>query len=245
MTSDGSADSNMYPVNDNEAVQHLKGAIAGGKPWHIALLEAMALWVWPEEERKGQCYHYLIDGEAFDWLLLAGRLSEEVADDIPEDELVDLLFYGRMPGEVTDEMFRRMIGPAKYHAYLNYLYGVVVEKFVLIAVEEEIRKERHSHVFSKQGDGQDDSYTRVYGISQGDLLEQFRQERGYNDEKDMDLDRLQEFTYWLFKYRIEHCDKARVASDTRKGVEYLMRHRREGGLNIPERSPQNTIEHGL
>ncbi|GAJ03845.1 unnamed protein product, partial [marine sediment metagenome] len=32
-----------------------------------------------------------------------------------------------------------------------------------------------------------------------------------------------EFTYWLFKYRLNHCDKARVASDTKKGLEQLNR----------------------
>ncbi len=37
----------------------------------------------------------------------------------------------------------------------------------------------------------------------------------------MHLTELKEFTYWLFKYRMLHCDKAKVASDTRKGLRLL------------------------
>ena len=34
-----------------------------------------------------------------------------------------------------------------------------------------------------------------------------------------------EFNYWLFKYRVKNCDKARIASDTRKGLDQLERMR--------------------
>lgn len=60
----------------------------------------------------------------------------------------------------------------------------------------------------------------------------------------MTIDQLQEFTYWLFKYRLKNCDKERVASDTRKGVEYLRRQRTSAGIRIPHSNPQNIIEHG-
>ncbi|MCJ7522809.1 MAG: hypothetical protein MUP21_11450 [Dehalococcoidia bacterium] len=224
MTDGDNSRNDVTSVDDNESIRHMKRAVIEGKPWHIALLEAIALWTWPEEEHKGHRYRYLIDGEAFDWLLLAERLAKEVAGAIPEGELVNLLFFGRLPGEISDEVFRELIGPAKYHAYLNYLYGVVIEKFVLLAVEEEIRKERHSRIFSGRDDGQDDSYMRVYGAGQEALLKLFRQGKGYLEGADMPLQRLHEFTYWLFKYRIENCDKERVASDTRKGIEYLRKY---------------------
>ena len=32
-----------------------------------------------------------------------------------------------------------------------------------------------------------------------------------------------EFTYWLFKYRLANHDKAKVASDTKRGLQYLNR----------------------
>jgi len=217
-------------AGDGEAVQHLKLAIASGKPWHVALLESIGLWSWPEESHGEHHYCYLIDGEAFDWLLLAQRLCTEVDGLIPEEELVDLLFFGRMPEELSEEDFKRLIGAAKYHAYLNYFYGVVVEKFILLAVEEEIYKECQTHIFSRDKSDIVDSYQRVYGASRSTLLRKFREDKGYPQSDTMTLSQLQEFTYWLFKYRIAHCDKPRVASDTKKGLEYLRRQFSARGL---------------
>jgi hypothetical protein len=221
MVQDNENPFSMTSAADSEAIQHLKQAIAGGRTWHIALLEAIGLWSWPEESHNGQHYRYLIDGEAFDWLLLAERLSEEVVDNIPKQELEALLFFGKFPEALSEDDFKRLIGVAKYRAYLNYFYGVTIEKFVLLAVEEEICKENHSHIFSaKDKGGSTDGYQRVYGASREDLLRLFRHDKGYPDSDIVSLGQLQEFTYWLFKYRLANCDKARVASDTKKGLEY-------------------------
>lgn len=223
----------------------MKSAVAQGRPWHMAVLEAIALWTWPEERYNGQRYVYLIDGEAFDWLLLAERLCAEIADAVPEDELRDLLFSGKLPQDISDGEFREAIGDAKYHAYLNYLYGVTVEKFVLLAVEDEIRKERQALVLSVEGDGEEDAYQRLYGAGQEVLLDLFRAEKGYERSDSIGLDELQEFTYWLFKYRLSKQDKARVASDTAKGVAFLEQQRTDDGLAIPRREPSDIIEHGV
>jgi len=223
----------LAPAGDSEAVSHLKGAVAAGKPWYIALLETVGLWSSSEETRNGRRYRYLIGGEAFDWLLLAERLCEEIADAVPRHELIDLLFGGRLPDEVSDELFKELIGSAKYHAYLNYFYGVVVEKFVLLAVEEEIRKERVGHVFSVGDGSAEDGYQRIYGAGLEGLLRLFRKEKGYPQSKTVASDDLEEFTYWLFKYRLAYCDRERVASDTKKGLEYLRRLSRSKRLRIP------------
>ncbi len=63
---------------NTEAIRYLEQAIIGGKHWYIALLEAIGLWTGSEETYNGRHYCYLIDGEAFDWLLLAERLCEAV-----------------------------------------------------------------------------------------------------------------------------------------------------------------------
>jgi len=223
MAQDATNPCSVTSVCDSEAVQHLKQAITSGKPWHIALLEAIGLWSWPEESHGERHYCYLIAGEAFDWLLLAQRLCQEVDGLIPEQELIDLLFFGKLPEELSADGFKRLIGAAKYHAYLNYFYGVIVEKFVVLAVEEEIYKEYQSHVFSRVKGDIEDSYQRIYGASHRVLLRKFRKDKGYPDSDTMTLGQLQEFTYWLFKYRIANCDKPRVASDTKKGLDYLKR----------------------
>ena len=70
--------SRSLSTTDAEAIRYLKQAIADGKHWYIALLEAMGLWGSAEEVCNGRVYRYLIAGEAFDWLLLAERLCGAV-----------------------------------------------------------------------------------------------------------------------------------------------------------------------
>ena len=79
-------------AGDAKAIEHLKQAVANGKHWYTALLEAIKLWKSAEEDYHGHHLHYLIDGEAFDWLLLAERLSDEISQSIPEKEKINLLY---------------------------------------------------------------------------------------------------------------------------------------------------------
>jgi len=208
-------------AGDAGAIRHLKRAIADGKHWYLALLEAIGMWNSSEEYYKRRTYRYLIDGEAFDWLLLAERLCDEISDLVPEEERIALLFFDKPPLEVAKEEFKEMIGPAKYRAYLNYLYGVLVEEALILAVVSEVRKEKMAFGLSNQDDDIDKVYNRIYGDNQQNLIDSFRKEKKYSKRKLMSLDELKEFTYWLFKYRVKHSDKSRVASDTRKALLYM------------------------
>ena len=113
-------------MNDAQAIQQLKSAIAEGKHWYVALLEAIKLWASTEEDYNERHYKYLIDNEAFDWLILAERLCEEADGLIPEKERSKLLFFDQAPIELTKDEFKNLIGGSKYQAYLNYLYGILV-----------------------------------------------------------------------------------------------------------------------
>src|SRR5262245_36161989 len=57
-----------------EVILQLKQAIFSGIPWHLALLQAIGHWTKPVEIYQERTYQYMIQGEAFDWLLLAERL---------------------------------------------------------------------------------------------------------------------------------------------------------------------------
>jgi hypothetical protein len=214
---------NMPTTADVEAIEHLKQAVAAGKHWYIALLEAIKLWKSAEEDYQSRHLRYLIDGEAFDWLLLAERLSDEISRYIPEKEGVNLLFFDVPPVELSREEFKKLIGPAKYRAYLNYLYGVLVEENLISAVVDEIRKERLASGPNKREDILDKVYRRIYGAGQQALLDSFRKEKKYTKRKSTNLSELKEFTYWLFKYRIKKSDKSRVASDTKKALIKMQR----------------------
>ncbi|GAH27096.1 unnamed protein product, partial [marine sediment metagenome] len=117
-----------------------------------------------------------------------------------------------------------LIGEAKYHQYLNYFYGVAVEEALISAVQGEVRKERRIGGYNnEEHDAINEVYRRIYGATRAALLKQFRREKDYPQLRSINLTELKGFTYWLFKYRLKQCEKARVASDTKKALEQLRR----------------------
>jgi hypothetical protein len=215
---------------DTEAVAYLKQALASGKHWYLALLGAMGLWTSAEEVYEGRIYRYLIDGEAFDWLLLAERLCQAVDGLLPEEEKNSLLFHGIPPLELSAVDVARLIGDKKYRQYLNYFYGVTVEEVLLLAVQEEIDKERRVGGLRPRADSSEESFRRIYGAPRESLFQRFRRDKGHIDADYANLTELKEFTYWLFKYRLRETEKARVASDTRKALDFLKRQWRHRGV---------------
>jgi hypothetical protein len=208
-------------LGDREAILHFKQSILSGKQWYIALLEATRLWDSTEEVYKGKTYRYLIGGEAFDLLLLAERLCVEADSLIPEEEMVALLFFATPPIELSKKELKELLGEVKYRAYLNYHYGVIIEEALILAVEEEVYKEQRSSALYLEETIQQEAYQRVYGTDKSTLLYRFRSEIGYPHDQSTTLTEQKEFTYWLFKYRMKQCERARVASDTKKALQYL------------------------
>ncbi|MFA5317562.1 MAG: hypothetical protein WC369_09095 [Dehalococcoidales bacterium] len=208
-------------AGDAEVVCNFEREIRVSGHWYLALLKAIGLWTTAEETYQGRCYHYLIGGEAFDWLLLAERLCLSMEGLAPDDEVKRLLFNGYTPIDLTLDEFRNLIGDCKYHQYLNFFYGITVEEALIATIRGEVRKERRGLGLNHEGNTTDAIYQRIYGADRQYLLNLFRREKSYRPLKSITLDELKEFTYWLFKRRIRICDKARVASDTRKGLEWL------------------------
>ena len=221
MTETANNISHPAEFEDNEAVRHFKQAILEGKNWYLALLEAISMWSLTEETIGERRFCYIIGTEAFDWLLLAERLCLAADGLIPVGEMERLLFSGKAPLNLTTEEFKNLIGAGKYNQYLSYFYGVTVEEILILAVEAEVMKERRAMVLHRDRDFNGEAYRRVYGADQKELLRTFRQEKGYTNNSSIGLSELREFTYWLFKYRLEHSDRSKVASDTKKAMEYL------------------------
>ena len=212
-------------LSESEAsVKHLRESILKGENWYIALLEAIGLWKKAQEAHNGRQYQYLIAGEAFDWMLLAERLSDSVPGLIPEDEKEALLFHGRPPIGLSADKFQELIGVAKYHHYLNYFYGVTAEEALVVAVEEEVRKEKTAWGVSHEADVTNEAYRRIYGPTFAVMLRHFRREKGIAQRNSIDLSELKEFAYWRFRFRLKMCEKAKVASDSRKAIVWLKEH---------------------
>jgi hypothetical protein len=224
--SQAQSNSSSAPVTNAEAViKHFQADLASGKHWYLAVLEAIGLWTDEREDVQEHHYRYLIEGEAFDWLLLVERLCDTVDGSIPENEKFDLVLHGKPPLALSSEEFKNLIGASKYHQYLNYYYGITVEEALVQAVREEVRKEKRSNGLSyKRVKEEDEVFTRVYDLTQTDLLKQFRKEKHYHLLGNSSISEMKEFSYWCFKYRVKTCEKARVASDTNKGLEWLRKH---------------------
>jgi hypothetical protein len=234
--------------NEEDPIAFMRETIAAGEHWYVAVLKTMARWDQAEEIVDDRRYRYLVGGEAFDWLLLAERLLDQLDGIVTPEEREALLFHGHPPLEVSDDEFQSLIGTPKYQAYLNYLYGVVVEEALQLAIEEELAKEQQAHVWSAASADGVGVFPRIYGRPQKELLLEFQTERGLALTDSLDYSDLREFTYWLFKYRIRKEEGARVASDTRKGLaalsrlENAYRKRAEPEAQAPEEATISSIQ---
>ena len=137
--------------------------------------------------------------------------------------------------------FKEVIGVDKYRGYLNYYYGVTVEETLHLAVELEVMKQCTSNGLHYKDEAAEVAFRRIYRLSRDELLAEFRKGNGLTMRRSIDMAESKEFTYWLFKYRIKNCDKARIASDTRKGLDQLERMR--GVRAVNSAPPSDEGEH--
>jgi len=209
------------PESDAKALKALRKVLSDGTDWPEAILKTIASWTCPTEIVNGRRYEYFIAGEAFDWLLLAERLCSEVREFIPPEEEEAFLFEGRFPDRFNIGSFKDAIGVQKHRGYLNYYYGVIVEEALQLASEREIHKRKVSNGNQYQDDFTEEVFQRLYRKSSDNLLASFFEDSGYACLTNMTMVHLKEFTYWLFKYRMKISDKARIASDTKKGLDIL------------------------
>ncbi len=206
-----------------DAAATFVASVRTGEPWFESLLKGISDWTLSEETRNGRHYRYLISGEAFNMLLLAERLLDEVDGLVPADEKEQLLFSGRPPEEMDATVLRDRIGAVKHGAHLNYWYGVVVEQSLQQAVLEEVAKARQSLAATEES-LEDEAFRRLYDSTEEELRHMFRRaSTGRKGGARAPLGEHDAFTYWLFKRRVARSDPARLASDTMKGLRKLER----------------------
>ena len=218
--------------NPNDLLKRFRAALTDGD-WRLALCELMADWPLAEETVGGQLRLYLIAGEAFDWRALAERVLDDVGSEIPVEQRDGVLFDWSPTLGLPEETFRRALGVDKHRAHLNYLYGVSVERALLVSLEEEICKRRAGNGYRVTEHHYEEAYERLYGASHEALWDEFRASGGgtgsgpkngrRRSAERVSMAVADAFTYWLFKRRIERLDPARVASDTRKGLNQMER----------------------
>ena len=210
------------PVSDfsvQAVINKWKGDLENGTPWPKALFKAIGDWPLMEEQVRGRNFKYLIDNEAFDWLLLAERLLSESEGMVPTVEVESLLFNGELPFEVTAAEIELMFGSSKYRAHLNYFYGVVLEEALWLAVESDLIKKNGVMGFSSSDELESEVFVKLYGVSLKKLMSRFYKTKGRRLPIKHQLGDLKAFTYWCFKRRISNSDSSKVASDTKRGLQ--------------------------
>jgi hypothetical protein len=200
----------------SETIRLFKANIAAGKSWYIALLEVARNWTVAQEVIDGEVQRYLIDGEAFDLMLLAERLLDAAGELVPEDEKRLFLFNHRPPVISTMDKLKNILGEERFGHYLNYFYGVTAEEALIVATEEEVRKEERGLNMKDEQKITDEACLRIYGE-----LGKFRRAKDYPQPDSLSFGEVKEFTYWLFKYRLSHSDPEKSASDTKKALDWL------------------------
>ncbi len=203
------------------ALIHFQDGLKTGEKWPLLILETLAMWASPVETYRGRKYNYFIAGEAFDWLLLSERLCESAGNAIPRKEKMELIFSGEFPPDINTDIFKRTLGVDKYRASLNYFYGIVVENALQLATELEIQKHHIGNGVDYKDNYAEETFTTLYMATTKNLLKQFLNSRSIRINKYLNTYQSKEFTYWLFQLRIQISDKAKIASDTKKGLEQL------------------------
>jgi hypothetical protein len=219
-----------FAIDCRAIISRMRASAGVTQPWYWAVLQAIGEWTLTAETVNGRWWTYVIGGEALDWLTLAQRLVGEITDAVPPADLEMLLFQGRLPSDVGGDEFRRCIGAYRYTAHLNFWYGVTVEEALQLAVEDKIRKNHLALCYQDTENVVQEAFRHLYGQTQMELVGDFLRATGNQwayDPESMSLTAYREFTYWLFKMRIHKWHPARVASDTRRGLEKLLELRSE------------------
>jgi hypothetical protein len=218
--------------SSSDLIEYFVTNMAQGKSWGHVLLDTIGAWTHFEENHKGRRYNYLIQGEAFDWLLLAERILNDIPKTIiPLIDKQRMLFSGYFEWPVSDLQFQEVIGSFKYQGFLNFFYGVVVEEALIHAVEEEVIKERDLLGLQDKRGVDDIVMARLYGDALGSLIRKFFKSSGKRYRGFIPLRQWKAFVYWLFKLRLSNSDSSRLASDTNKGLRQLELVRMSGAPN--------------
>ena len=214
--------------DDSGSILNELSARVGAEPhrWRDHIFNAVTQWSLPREEIADEPHVYFIGGEAFNWRRLAERLAWHITFLLPEEEEVAMARWledDHMFGGLDESHFRRVLGHEKWRAYLNYFYGVTLERCLALYAGSRIAKAKFGGGQTVSDDMLDESFEALYGGTEQELWIAFASESGMSIEsgvaRTLAID--DEFTYWLFKRRIGTTYLAHVAHEVHHGLEAL------------------------
>lgn len=206
---------------------------AHSENWKTAFLETIAAWPIENERIFDETFHYFIGGEAFNWKRLAERiatqLDREESNTIPAEKIFEWIEASNVFGGIPEDEFRRILGIDGWRAHLNHFYGVHIEQCLIAAVQARIQKNRYASGMPPSDDASDKAYIGLYEQTEQELWEIFTTENAErlsnliaeSPEQTRTIALDEEFTYWLFKRRIEYTLAPQVAAETQRGLDMM------------------------
>ena len=221
------SEANPSGANDAGRVLNDLSARVDAEPgkWRDHIFQAISRWSLPCEEIDDEPHVYFIAGEAFNWRRLAERLAWHITfllNDDEESAMSEWLEDAHMFGGLEEAQFRRVLGHEKWRAFLNYFYGVTLERCLLLNIGARITKDRFAGGKRVNDDMLDEAFVSLYEASEFELWMAFASESGLEARssatRTLAID--DEFTYWLFKRRIgSPFYRANVAHEVKGGLE--------------------------
>lgn len=197
--------------------------------WRDHIFDATSRWHLPAEVVSDDDeYVYLVGGEAFNWRRLAERLAWHIELLLPDKLAAELRAWveaDHIFGGIDESDFRRILGSDKWRAYLNYFYGITLERCLLVYAGNRIGKLEFSRGRQVSDDCLDDAYVALYDATEPELWARFVAETDAEEAGASHSDETRstaqddEFTYWLFKRRIASTYQVNVAHEVKHGLE--------------------------
>ena len=236
LTVETESPSESIAANRRELMDELIAQIdADSADWRHQIVRTVAAWPVETETVYGETFHYFIGGEAVNWKRLAERIATQVRVEAFDSSRADVIFEwietSNVFGGLDEQEFRRILGVDGWRAHLNHFYGVQIERCMLTASQSRIDKRRYSLGMPPSDDASDRAFMGLYEDTEDVLWDCFVENNASrltalfedlpDDTRSNALD--EEFTYWLFKRRIEYTNAAQVAAETQRGLDMLAR----------------------
>jgi len=190
-------------------IQELRNEVSQGENWQKSVAKYIGLWNEKEEFYRGYKYIYLIDDEALDWLTLTERLVSSIKPYITKEEYNYVSTSGLLPDQEIYKYIKKTIPKKKLSQMRNFYYGIIIENLIY---HYKILEYQKNTIVVEDNDQR--FYEEIYNKPIEVLYEIFYKERKTINKNKLNFHELKLFSYWLFKYRLKHSDKTKMAHET-------------------------------
>ena len=196
-------------------IQELRNEVSLGEDWQKSIAKYIGLWTKKEEFYRGYKYIYLIDDEALDWLTLTERLVSSIKSYITKEEYYYVSTSGLLPDQKIYKYIKKTIPKKKLSQMRNFYYGIILENFIY---NYKILEYQKNSIGVEDNDQR--FFEEIYNKPIEVLYATFYKEKKTISKNKLNFHELKLFSYWLFKYRLKHSDKTKMAHETNSALKF-------------------------